>query len=128
MDYFFICGYFVELNKHWLTAVHLKNCKLPSGMEIISKDNNKRCVVRFPNTGSPHSQLVEFGKAAAAVLDEKCIYLIPYRISYDGNGNRILRVENSIALGPYRHHDYDGYGTKYKPKEKEKVSELDKIL
>ena len=123
MDYFFTCGYLVEQNKNWLTAAHLKNCKLSSDVEIISKDDNKRCVVRFPNTGSQHSQLVEFGKAAAAVLDEKCVYLIPYRISYDSKGDRILRVENSIALYPFRHHDYDGYGTiksKYKPRKKEK--------
>ena len=100
MDYFFICGYLVEQNKYWLTAAHLKNCKLPSGVEIISKGHNERCIVRFPDTSSPRSQLVEFGKAAAIVLDVKLMYLIPYRISYDSKGNRILRVENSIALIP----------------------------
>ena len=110
MDYFFTCGYLVEQNKYWLTAAHLKNCKLPSGVEIISKDHNERCIVRFPDTSSPRSQLVEFGEAAAAVLDEKCMYLTPFRISYDGKSNRILRVENSIALYPYRHHGHDGYG------------------
>ena len=100
MDYFFICGYLVEQNKYWLTAAHLKNCKLPSGVEIISKDHNERCIVRFPDASSPRSQLVEFGKAAAIVLDVKLMYLIPHRISYDSKGNRILRVENSIALIP----------------------------
>lgn len=131
MDYFFTCEYLVEQNNHWLTAVHLKNCKLPEDIEIISKDNTKRCIVRFPDIGLPHAQLVEFCKAAAAVLDKKCLHLIPYKIGYDGKGNRILRVENSIALYPYRHHDYDGYGTmpksEYKPR-KRKAPELDKIL
>ena len=107
MDYFFTCKYLVEQNNHWLTATYLKNCKLPSGVEIISKDNNKRCIVRFPDNALPHTQLVEFCKAAAVVLDNKCFHLIPYRINYDSKGNRILRIEKPIALYSYRHHNYD---------------------
>lgn len=89
MDYFFTCEYLVEQNNHWLTAANLKNYKLPEGVEIISKDIDKRCIVRFPDTGLPHSGLVGFCKAAADVLDKKCLYLIPYKISYDSKGNRI---------------------------------------
>lgn len=131
MDYFFTCEYLVEQNNHWLTAKHLKSCKLPEGVEIIIKDDNKRCIIRFPDTGLPQSILVDFCKAAADVLDKSCLHLRPYRIIYDGKGNRILRVENSITLYQHRYHNYDGYGTiqksKYKSRKK-KRSELDKIL
>lgn len=98
VEYFINYGSYLQDSPNWLLVSQTKNAKFSEGISVKqSQTPESRCIIELESK----AVLMNLARDLAPIL-KKASFITPNRISYDNKGRRVLFVEPSISLLPYR--------------------------